>query len=331
MIDSVCLTLPIRMHSPREMISLGFASACKHPSLSCRHPARWTFHPQSKPHLTWSEAPDRSHWLSFTGSLPRFFFGSNVYLMATNDELQTCLAEISQYVSDAAQVVFDCLQANVTRVHYCQDWRLSSDWVANYLWALRDLSLPRMKRTLIDNSTIQLSNAAQTICFYNKLEERLARKSVSPPELEAANGILRFETRFNDNRACQRHARRLGLANRKVENLLNDLVAKQTLSFTLKRLGLDKPIRTGSERMEALKNYCGEDRAKLFRLTGFLVWADKYGPENLVRLGLCSYSDFRRKLKELQASGVFHVSDEPRSLAPLTFESVRTSRSSEAA
>ena len=331
MIDSVCLTLPIRMHSPREMISLGFASACKHPSMFCRHPARWTFHPQNKPHLTWSEAPDRSHWLSFTGSLPRFLFGSNVYLMSTNDELRTCLADVSQYVSDAAQVTFNCLEANVTRVHYCHDWRLSSGSVANYLWSLRDLSLPRMKRTLIDNATIQLSNAAQTICLYDKLEERLARKSVSPAELEAANGILRFETRFNDNRACQRHATRLGVANRKVESLLNDLVAKQTITFTLKRLGLDKPLRAGSERLEVLKNYCGDDRAKLFRLTGFLAWADRYGAENLVRLGLCSYSDFRRKLRELEASGVFHVADGLRSLAPLSAESIGVSRSSEAA
>jgi len=331
MIDSVCFTTPIRMHSPQEMSLLGFASACRHPSPSCSHPARWTLHPSNKPHLTWSEAPDRSHWLSFTGSLPRFFFGSNVYLMSTDEELRTCLEGVSQYVSDVAQVTFDCLQANVTRVHYCHDWRLRSESVATYLSALRDLSLPRMKRTLIDCSTVQLSNRAQTICFYDKLKERLAKKSNFPGELDAAKGILRFEARFNDNRSCQRHAKRLGLADRKAESLLNDVVAKQTISFTLKRLGVDKPIRAGYERLEALKIYCGADRAKLFRLTGFLTWADTYGAHNLAKLGLCSYSDFRRKLKELQASGALHMPPSARSLAPLSVESFGVSSTSEAA
>jgi hypothetical protein len=135
MIDTVCLTLAVRMHSPTDMMTLGFSAACRHPTRFCSHPARWRFHPPKRPHLTWSEAPDHSHWLSLTGSLPRFMFGSNVYLLSSDDELRTCLEGISHYVSSAAQVNFDCLSANVTRVDYCHDWKLTSNLVTQYLWA----------------------------------------------------------------------------------------------------------------------------------------------------------------------------------------------------
>src|SRR5688572_25567527 len=214
MIDSVCLTLPIRMHSPMEMALLGFTSVCRHPSLSCAHPARWKFHPPNKPHLTWSEAPDRSHWLSVTGSLPRFLFGSNVYLMSSDDELRTWLKGISEYVGEMAHVHFDSFKANVTRVDYCRDWQLTSELVTQYLWSLHSVSLPRMHRTVIDNCTVQLSNASQTICFYDKFEERAAMKTKTSEELTAAKGILRFEMRLRDNPSCNRHASTLGLRNR---------------------------------------------------------------------------------------------------------------------
>ena len=153
MIDSVCLTRPVRMHSPRDMLALGFKSVCKHPTSVCDHPARWKLATDKKPHLTWSEAPDRSQWLSLTGSLPKFMFGSNVYLLASDDELRTCLEGISQYVAEVAQVAFDALAANVNRVDYCHQWRLSTVLVTQYLYALRSISLPRMRRTLIDTST----------------------------------------------------------------------------------------------------------------------------------------------------------------------------------
>jgi hypothetical protein len=176
MIDSVCVTLPVRMHSPREMAALGFVSFCRHPSPTCSHPARWHLRPAKKPQLTWSEAPDRSQWLSVSGSFPGFMFGSNVRLFASEHDVQTCLVDLSHYVSDASHIRFDAFAANVTRVDYCHDWLLTKGLVAEYLWAFRDISLSRMKKHLIDTSTVELRNDSQTISFYDKFEERLAMK-----------------------------------------------------------------------------------------------------------------------------------------------------------
>jgi len=116
MIDSVSLTRQVRMHSPREMLSLGFRSACQHPSELCTHRARWKLPGgDKKPHLTWSEAPNGSHWLSLTGSLQKFMFGSNVYPLSSDDEIRACIEGTSQYVQSVAQVSFDSFRAYVTR------------------------------------------------------------------------------------------------------------------------------------------------------------------------------------------------------------------------
>lgn len=176
MIDSVSLTLPIRMHRWREMAALGFRSTCRHEGPGCSRPARWELRLVKKPKLTWSEAPNGAHWLSVSGSLPKFIFGSNVHVFNSEQDLRTCLATLSEFVCDIAQVKFDAFAANVTRVDYCHDWHLTGELVTEYLWALREISLGRMKRHLIANETVELRNKSQTISFYDKFQERSAMR-----------------------------------------------------------------------------------------------------------------------------------------------------------
>jgi hypothetical protein len=245
-------------------------------------------------------------------------FGSNVYLMSSDHELRACIEGISEYVQGAAHVSFDSFKAYVTRVDYCHDWRFSSDLVTQYLWALRAISFPRMHKTLYDNCTIQLSHDSQTICFYDKFKERSAMKSRSVEELAAARGVLRFEMRLRDSRACERHAERLVVTDRTVQSMLTSDVSRRTISNTLERLGLDKPLDSGSNRLELLRSHFPDDRAKVIRLAGFLAMGDHFGCDNLVDLGICSYTDYRRKLADVKAAGALFVTEGSRSLAPLT-------------
>ena len=238
--------------------------------------------------------------------------------MSSDEELRTCLDGFSEYVADRAQIHFDAFKANVTRVDYCHDWQLTSELVKKYMWSLRGVSMPRMHRTLIDNCTVQLSNASQAICFYDKFEEPLTMNPKSDEELTAAKGVLRFEMRFRDNRSCHRHARRMGARDRTAASLLNLAIAQHSFRTTLNRLGLDKPLTCGSRRAELLRAHFPDDRSKVLSLMGMLALSDKYGIENLVDLGFCSYSGFRRKLAELKAAGVLYESDGSTSLAPLT-------------
>lgn len=222
MIDSVSLTLPIRMHLPHEMVTLGFRSACRHPTLDCSHPARWHLRLATKPTLMWSEAPTGLHWLSVSGSLPKFIFGTNAQVFTSEQDLKASLEILSEFVSDTAQAPFDAFAAKVTRVDYCHDWHLTRELVTEYLWALREISLGRMKRHLVDNETIELRNKSQTITFYDKFEERSFMRSkhlCSNEEVLATKGVLRMEVRFRDNRSCQRHAKTMGAEARTAASL----------------------------------------------------------------------------------------------------------------
>jgi hypothetical protein len=110
-------------------------------------------------------------------------------------------------------------------------------------------------------------------------------KTKSDEELTAAKGILRFEMRFRDNRSCSRHVSTMGLPNRSAESLLNRAVADRIITTTLHRLGLNKPLTSGSRRLELLRSHFPNDNSKVCRLMGFLSVCDCYGAENLVKLG----------------------------------------------
>jgi hypothetical protein len=261
--------------------------------------------------------------------------GSNLRLLASDGDLKTCFRALSQFVSDAAHVRFDAFEANVTRVDYCHDWHLTSEMVTEYLWACRDISLERMKSHLIDNSTVELRNDAQAIIFYDKFQERCdmrLKNSYSQEEVLEAKGVLRFEVRFRDSRACRRHAKRLGLVSRKAHLLIQGEVADRTITRALARLGLNKPISAGEFKYQLLRDYCGRDRSKCVRLAGFLKMAEVYGHENLVRLGIVSYSDYRRKLAEVKKAGVLYsVGLKHRTLPPLLIHASLSSEGIQAA
>jgi hypothetical protein len=99
MIDTVKLSILCPMHKESEMLALGFSPTCGHPEQSCRHLARWKLNfptSISAPHITWSEARDRLHWLSASVSLPKMLFGSNVYTPKSDKEISRALLAISQ-------------------------------------------------------------------------------------------------------------------------------------------------------------------------------------------------------------------------------------------
>jgi hypothetical protein len=118
----------------------------------------------------------------------------------------------------------------------------------------------------------------------------------------------------------------VGGSNRKGEFLLTERVAHQTIEDTLKLLGLNKPLSDGSARLELLRSYCHNDGARFLRLAGFLTACDHYGAENLVKLKISSYSDYRRKLKEIKNAGTLYLAEGPRSLPALTLVKPADSR-----
>lgn len=53
-------------------------------------------------------------------------------LLSEPDAAKRC--DVSRITLLRAQVKFDAFSANVTRVDYCHDWRLTNELVNEYLW-----------------------------------------------------------------------------------------------------------------------------------------------------------------------------------------------------
>jgi hypothetical protein len=323
MIDTVSLALPQPMHHPSKMKALGFSPSCGHSERDCRHLPRWKFNSASVgatlPRITWSESPDRLHWLSASVSLPKMLFGSNVDLLANDSDIETGLIAISRFVSEAADSDFDALSANVTRVDFCQNWRLTPTDVYHYLRTLSQASLSRMTRYLINDETVQFSNKSQTVIFYDKLQEvmaRLRKSRATDAEARAAVGVLRFENRLLNNGACQRLAGKLQIPDTRAEMLLTSNVAQTQMNDTLSCLGLDKPLKAGDGRLDLLRECYGLG-SRFRALAGFLCLCDEYGADNLVSLGIYSRADYYRKRRQALTAGAWLVSNSNRALPAL--------------
>ncbi len=207
MIDSVRLTVPCRMHNRTEMRALGFSPTCGHTERGCQHAARWKLNlrdsSRTLPRITWSEAPTRLHYLTAEVALPKMLYGSNIYLLDSDAEINRGLQAISGFVSEATNVKFDARGANVSRVDFCHNWHLAPNEVCEYLRALGSAMLPRMTRVLIDDGTVQFSSKTLAVVFYDKLREtisRLPKGRATNQEVIASYGVLRCENRFLNHR-----------------------------------------------------------------------------------------------------------------------------------
>jgi hypothetical protein len=215
-------------------------------------------------------------------------------------------------------VRFDALSANVSRVDFCHDWQLTPNEVLEYLQAVGHSSLPRMKRCLIDNGTVQFSNKSQAVVLYDKYQEvisRLSKGSATNEELSASFGVLRFENRFLKRKACQSLAEKLSLPDRQAKHLLTSPVALAVMTDRMNRLGLDRPLEAGDARLTLLREFYGFG-PRFFALVGFLAACDKYGPEKMVALGM-GRANYYRKRRDLQRAGVWLTSFSKRSIGPL--------------
>jgi hypothetical protein len=322
MIDTVVMTLPVAMHRPREMLDLQFSRTCSHDGRDCQHPARWKLNPPkvaaTLPRLTWNTAPNGNDYLSAIVSIPKLLFESNVEMVENQRDINIALTAISRYVSETANTDFEASAANVMRVDYCHNWKLTPVEVCEYLRVLGNASVSRMTRHVIDTNTVQFSNASKAVVFYDKLQEVISRLRVgkaSNREITASVGVLRFEKRFLNYRACERLASTLGLPNRRAESLLSIDVAEFVMNETIKELGLDKSLESGDVRLDRLIEAYGPKRAS--GLAGFLAFCDSYGADNLIRLGLYKRSTFHRMRRQIKLAGAWLVTDRRRILSPL--------------
>jgi len=233
-------------------------------------------------------------------------FGSNVITVKSDSDISHALTVISDFVSEKALVNYKAAMANVSRVDFCYNFQMPPRNVSEYIKALSNSSVSRTEPMVFQNQTVMFSNGMRTLAVYDKLQEVLRKL----PDDEATNeavrlapGVLRAEARFKTSRSCERLAKKLGFDNHRAETLLREVIAERVLSESMSELGLDKPIETGDARYARLFKVF--EPAQALALAGLMVVCDKYGAENVVRLGFCKRSTFCRKRRYLQDAGLW--------------------------
>jgi hypothetical protein len=251
-------------------------------------------------------------------------------MIETNEVLRQALTQLSNDISQMADVNFDAFSANVVRVDYCDNFRLTEIDVYEYLRAIARASFPRMLRQAFDDSSVWFTNKSkqqQIVAYakYAQMSQMVREGEANDVERAAAFGVLRLEHRFR-SRACLALAERLDLPDKRASSLLTQHVWSQIMKETLGKLGVDKQIESGNARLKLLRDFYGTGRTYR-NLAGFMALCDEHGPENLVPLKIWSRASFYRYQRQVQQAGAWLFTRSQRVLPPLRL--VRQEKSSQ--
>lgn len=260
---------------------------------------------EKSPRLTFSKTPHGKWYLRVEVSIPAFLHGSNLKL-PNKEDIKKFFRLLSDYVSNNSGVLFDAKSANVSRIDCTRDFCLGPANVVPMIRSLFDLQVPRMRRTLFNDTTAEFSNKgknrAKSIKCYSKEHEIMAHKG-SANDLSLANGILRLEVSHIKYHAIQRLVTKLDLMDRTAKVMLTSAVSEVVISEAMRFLPaivIDYSDDTVLERLQ--KMY---PAPTVMRLLGFLQYRHRFGQDfhQLPHLRCCK-STYYRNLSACLRAGV---------------------------
>lgn len=128
--------------------------------------------------------------LSVVGSLPKYFYGSNIYPLDRHTTAQAI-----EKISDSLHISIE--QASVTGIEFGANF-LMMHQVSEYLSRLGDMS--RLSRYHFEPSTLYYKGVGKlqpkVFAFYDKIADATAKGMPCPEDMQGAN-LLRYEMRLN--------------------------------------------------------------------------------------------------------------------------------------
>lgn len=318
MIDTIKLGIQTRLPSNAEMRQTGFTAK------------RGGFYKNVGNGSIALQASDyyEKPFFSVTFSAPKLIYGTNVEMLKP-DDLPRVLDTVNDIVMRESRIDFDANAADVMAIHFCHNWKLGSEsTVYAYADAMKSLTYPYKHRDICAKEngvdTVYWRNKQEQILFYPKHAEtaRLARKGeVSSRYLAQSIGMLRWEHRLLKPEKIDALAAKFECS-RRADSFLPHFpeMTRELFLKDMKKIGLDRTIETTGERerLRKLKNYCAENTQKLQNLAGLLHFADVYGIDNLVPMGLINEKTFRKRKMEIKNAGIsFSKQTKSRILPPL--------------
>lgn len=291
----------------------------------------FTYNKVTEIQLDWHRTLSGNWFIVKLSSLPKFMYGNNVEMVETDEEVRRGLGDFSSLVSDCAGFDFNVMTSDVTVLHACHNWKMTESEVYARLHALRSGHLDRTTRRTVDGreevGSVYMENASEQFIAYAKCAETLLRMrqgKATDEHLRMSAGVFRIEHRYLTSESVKRMLRRFELPDQKAATLLRHNIAERILNQKMQELGLDKSIDAGDVRLKRIRDFYGIGSNEYKHLTQFLALADEHGGiDNLVPLGLYSYSVVSKYRKELHRAGALLITPSKTSLpalAPVKFE-----------
>jgi hypothetical protein len=291
MIDTVTLTQPL----PRRLSDLNLrAIGATRPRGKTCYKINPT-HGERFPSLTF-ETHAGTMYLSASFSVPGVLYGHNSQL-PNQTEVYQALNRVANLIGYGTGIDFNPVTANVVRVDYSRDFKLSEDRVVPTLQILSKVRISRRRPDKKGDTALYWQAKQSQICVYSKWHEA---------EDDYSKGILRLEYRFTDSDAIERKRKSMKLQDRTPISVLSADVSEKILDLAMYELQLTDALR-GAEPDHALKRLCEHyKRTRAWRLYGFLKDLETYG-EHFYRMPWLNVkkATYFRNLNECRKAGVW--------------------------
>jgi hypothetical protein len=271
---------------------------------------------QGRRHKTWalnSEESDGSPRITVTFppapvmhvsaefSVPKLLFGHNARL-PNSREVAASLITAERYVEERIGLRFAAATATVSQVDYAADLDVGEDEANKATYELYNRSLPRFRRMLFEG-TLYFKSKTVTIRFYSKLGEVVSKAGACPEAIRHARGKLRAEYSVK-GRGVSSLAKRRGLPDKSVTQLLRESVSDAVLAETLEKLSYTTPEQVVFHPLEKLLSMYSVDKA--CGLFGFLEMVKTRGEKFYLDPAFkCSKRSYDRRARECRRAKVW--------------------------
>lgn len=197
-----------------------------------------------KPRLTLTLRLDGYWTLRAEVSLGSWCFNSNIHLV-DEVELEEGLDQLSKYVEENSEVIFEAHLERVTRVDFTQDFQVGEPLIIPIIENLSKMTLPKYNRIKMNDTTIYFRNAGKKktkeFKIYGKYAE-MGKKNKDISEQEKGKGILRLEVSFL-NKAVNRLADSLNLPSNDAPYILTKDTSEKVMRDAKEKLSFEKILR----------------------------------------------------------------------------------------
>jgi len=203
-------------------------------------------------------------------SLPKLAYGHNVGLLDAAG-VYKALDTLGQRVTERLGIPFDVMTALVQRIDYAENLLLTPDEARNFFKHYSGFGIPHLTRKTLssESEAIYFENQSRELVLYDKHGEVL-RKQPKREDLHAmAEGIIRVEYRYRNEKTIKRYKPKFGIEEHIVAALVTPEQVNKATAEMFRLLKLRKLDLSASSGLRTIVDRLDGDLKAAISLYGF--------------------------------------------------------------